>query len=226
MDTHLEYAAESAIGWELTVQDISEGLGEEISFAPPSEADADAQLDYEHCTVATAAQVLGKSERQVRRMLTSGELKGQKIDGRFGQVWSVERKSLSAASLSILLDTKIEDNIHNLESQLEETLQKVHSLEEQIIQLESDNRRLAEALLNELSKSADLEDLLVAQVSSELCKAEASSDISSSSDRSCGIASTGSSVNSSDGSISPTAKTVAPANSEKRTWWQRTFGLK
>src|SRR4051812_17219384 len=72
---------------------IRDYLDDKLSMDPIAEPDMDDHDEY--YDVGTAAQLLGKSIRQVQRLLKEGKLVGHKTVGRKGLEWKIDRENLA-----------------------------------------------------------------------------------------------------------------------------------
>jgi hypothetical protein len=144
MDTQPMNTAEHPVAWEAGGQESYESSSEKISFEPTEDAPlimADSQHGYS--SVATAAKIFGKSERQIQRMVKSGELKGMKVQGRRGPQWLIDNASLVGRPVSAQVDIELQQRIRLLESNLETVIVELTTMRRKIELLECDHLSLA-----------------------------------------------------------------------------------
>jgi len=79
---------------------VCEYLNDKLLIDPIEESSDGADL---YCSVSKAAEILGRSERQVQRLLKLGKLSGHKTDGVKGPVWKVQKRDLINASNAALV---------------------------------------------------------------------------------------------------------------------------
>jgi Helix-turn-helix domain len=146
MDTQPTNTAEHPVAWDAGGQESYESSSEKISFEPTEDAPlimADTDSQHGYSSVATAAKIFGKSERQIQRMVKSGELKGMKIQGRRGPQWLIDNASLVGRPVSAQVDIELQQRIRLLESNLETVIAELTTMRQKIEALESDHVSLA-----------------------------------------------------------------------------------
>src|SRR5437660_1040589 len=80
---------------------VCEYLNDKLLIDPIEETADGVDL---YCSVSKAAQILGKSERHVQRLLKLGKLAGHKIIGLKGPEWKVQKRDLINTSNATLVE--------------------------------------------------------------------------------------------------------------------------
>jgi excisionase family DNA binding protein len=91
-----------------------------------------------YCSVASAAKLLGKSDRHVQRMLKEGTLTGHKVASRNGLKWMVDREALAKACRSDNPESALTDQFIVFESKFEMIQSELQILKQRVHELESE----------------------------------------------------------------------------------------
>jgi hypothetical protein len=92
--------------------------------------------------VLTAAQLLGKSPRQVQRLLKQGKLVGHKIAGRNGLEWKIDREVLSFNSANLSINDAMAEQIAAMEIKIEGLADAMVALKSRIESFDSQFDRI------------------------------------------------------------------------------------
>ncbi len=127
--------------WDVEEQENSGYRSEKMSFDPMTEAE-DARVDQrKYCSVAEAGEILGKSGRQVQRLLKMGHLSGYKMMGPHGPQWMVDCVDLLSNPVSSGVESNFVEKIHLFESRFQSMASDLQELKHKVELLEIESRR-------------------------------------------------------------------------------------
>jgi excisionase family DNA binding protein len=131
-DTQSADVVHDAAVWDAECQESSDVLNDKLSTHSSGEAEAN-----NYCSVATAAKLLGKSDRHVQRLLKEGHLNGHKIMGRRGLQWVVDCEALAESGVSATPESTLTDQLIVFETKFEIILAELQMLKQKVADMES-----------------------------------------------------------------------------------------
>jgi len=109
-------------------------------FGPPEQGQSEREPgtlgtqmhEQKYWTTAEAANILGKSERTIRRLLQTGALNGYKEQSANGMVWRVEPVESETCNVSQHVVNDLINEYQRREEQIESLNKRIEDLEDQI----------------------------------------------------------------------------------------------
>ncbi len=100
----------------------------------------------EYWTTAQAANILGKSERTIRRLLQTGVLEGRKYAGPNGMIWRVKPSQNITCCVSQDLISNLSAENQAKEEQIEVLNQKIETLDDRLSKLSAQYEKALQEL--------------------------------------------------------------------------------
>jgi excisionase family DNA binding protein len=127
MDTQSADVVHDTAVCDAECQESSDCLNDKLATDSSRESEAN-----NYCSVATAAKLLGKSDRHVQRLLKEGHLNGHKIMGRRGLQWVVDCQALAESGASANPESTLSDQLIVLETKFEMILAELQMLKQKV----------------------------------------------------------------------------------------------